>query len=178
MSRFTNPASRSVEGAEAYVRATLDLIEGRDLFEILEGTGERLRKVVSGLSREQLAQPEAPGKWSLGQVVMHIADNEMVDAWRIKLTLCAHEPPIHGYDQDVWASRLRYTEVPLEEALSQFVALRAVNLRLFRSLGEDELERVAMHEERGPESVRLILQLLAGHDLIHLAQMERMRAKL
>jgi hypothetical protein len=61
----------------------------------------------------------------------------------------------------------------LDEALAELGSQRRRNLRLLRSLTPEELERVGIHESRGPESIATIIKLLAGHDLIHRKQLER-----
>lgn len=72
----------------------------------------------------------------------------------------------------MWARR--YDHVDVEVALGSFLALRRWNLALLRGLSADDLRREAVHPERGPETLETIVRLLAGHDLNHLAQLERL----
>ena len=60
--------------------------------------------------RVQLRQPERAGKWSIAQVLQHLADSDLVWGWRARLILAQDRPTITGYDQDLWAERLRYDE--------------------------------------------------------------------
>jgi hypothetical protein len=85
-------------------------------------------------------------------------------------------PDLTGYDQDLWSRRLRYAEVAVADALDQFVVLRRANLRLWQNLSQDDLARVGLHRERGEESLGHMRHLYAGHDLLHLRQLERIRA--
>jgi uncharacterized damage-inducible protein DinB len=176
MSVFTNPSSGSVEHARAYTAAVLDLVGGRDPMEVLERTPAALREAAEGLSEAELRRPEAPGKWAVNQVLQHLADSELVWGWRLRLVLAHDRPPLSGYDQDAWAARLGYEEAEAEQALEDFSVLRRANLRLLRRTGPAERARVAVHAERGEESVEHMMRLYAGHDLLHLRQMERIRA--
>jgi hypothetical protein len=89
------------------------------------------------------------------------------------MVLTENRPPLQGYDQDRWATELRYREVPLGLALDQLTALRAANLHLWKQLTPQQLERIGIHAERGPESVAHLLRLMAAHDLVHRRQIER-----
>jgi hypothetical protein len=88
----------------------------------------------------------------------------------------AHDrPALTGYDQDAWAERLHYADADPEESLQEFAVLRRGNLRLLESAGPQELKRVGVHTERGEESVEHMVRLYAGHDVLHLRQLERIR---
>jgi uncharacterized damage-inducible protein DinB len=175
MSVFTNPASRSPEHAAAYVSAVLDLLGDQEPIEVLEQTEGALRRAIDGLSRKQLTEPEAPGKWSVRHVVQHLADSELVWGWRLRMLLAHARPRITGYDQDLWAERLGYEETDTEQALKEFAVLRGANLRLLGRASREDLARVGVHAERGEESVAHMMRLYAGHDLLHLKQIDRIR---
>ena len=108
MSVFTNPASRSREEAVQYTTAVLGLLGDRDPLAVLAATADRLRFVVAGMDARAIRAPEAPGKWSVTQVLAHLADSEVVWAWRLRLILAQDRPTITGYDQDAWATNLGY----------------------------------------------------------------------
>lgn len=175
MSVFTNPASSSVDQAKAYTAAVLDLLGTRDPVEVLERTPAALKQAISGLSHQQTNEPEAPGKWSSKQVLQHLADSELVWGYRLRMVLAEDRPPLTGYDQDLWAARLRYDEVEAEQALEEFLVLRRANLRLLRRVPRADLMRVGVHAERGEETVEHMMRLYAGHDLLHLRQLDRIR---
>jgi uncharacterized damage-inducible protein DinB len=124
---------------------------------------------------EKLRQPERPGKWSIGQVLQHLADSELVWGWRLRLILAQDRPTLTGYDQDRWAERLRYADSDPAQALEEFVTLRRANLRLLERASPADLKRVGVHVERGEESLEHQRRLYAGHDLLHLAQLARIR---
>ena len=99
-----------------------------------------------------LRRPEAPGKWSAIEVIQHLADVEIVLAWRTRQILTLDRPVIQGYDQDAWARTLGYATMPLDVTLAQLRGVRAANLRLWRSLTPAERARVGLHSERGPRA--------------------------
>ena len=178
MSVFTNPASRSKDDAGAYTAAILGLLADRDPLEVLASTEGELRRAIDGVSPQQLRTPEAPGKWSIAAVVQHLADSDVVWAWRLRMVLSHDRPAITGYDQDLWAERLRYADADPEQALREFSALRSGNLRLLRRATPAELQRVGVHAERGEESVAHMIKMYGGHDLLHLRQIARIRESL
>jgi DinB superfamily len=175
MSVFTNPADGAAEHARAYVDAILGLLGSQDPMAVLRATPGALRQGIGGLLPEQVKQPERPGKWSIAQVLQHLADAELVWGWRMRLILAQERPPITGYDQDLWAERLHYDESDPSESLQTFDVLRRGNLRLVGRASPGELQRVGVHVERGEESLEHLRRLYAGHDLMHLGQIARIR---
>lgn len=178
MSVFTNPSSRSPEHAKTYISAVLGLLADRDPVEVLEQMPAALRRAADGLTPRQASQPEAPGKWSVRQVLQHLADSELVWGYRLRMVWAQNRPPLTGYDQDLWAERLRYDEADIEHSLQEFTVLRHANLRLLRRASREDLKRVGVHAERGEESVEHMIRLYAGHDLLHLRQLDRIRQTL
>lgn len=151
-------------------------LEGRDPFEVQEELVPALRAATAGLSPEALTTPEAPGKWSIIEVIQHLADAELAYGFRLRMILAHDQPPLQGFDQDLWANTLRYREANLDDALQQLIALRAANLRIYRKLDESQFERIGIHSEAGPITARMILYILANHDLNHRRQIERIKA--
>ena len=170
---FSNPAGSATTSASAYVRALLDLLGSREPLEVLAELPEWLTVRLRGVSEPVLRRPEAPGKWSVIEVIQHLADSDLVAAFRTRMVLTADRPELQPYDQDRWAGALHYRDFPLGLALDQLRALRAANLHLWKRLTPEQLERIGLHAERGPESVGHILRLMAGHDLVHRRQIER-----
>jgi hypothetical protein len=175
LSVFTNPASRSAEQAEAYIRAVLGLLGDRDPLAVLQETPGSLRAVVDDVPAAVLGVPETDGKWSIRQVLRHLADSEIVWGWRLRMVLAHDRPELTGYDQDAWADRLAYDEADVAETLEEFAALRRGHLRLLRGASSGDMDRLGIHVERGDESVRHMIRLYAGHDLLHLRQIARIR---
>ena len=176
MSVFTNSASRSVDEAKDYTAAILDLLGTRDPMDVLPRTPDAVREAIAGLSETQLSQREAPGKWSIRHVVRHLADGDLVWGWRMRMVLAHDRPTITGYDQDLWADRLHYGEADVSLALDDFSVVRRSNLRLLGAATAADMQRVGVHSERGEESVAHMIKMYAGHDLLHLAKLKRVRA--
>ena len=139
---------------------------------------ERLRKLLKGLSEEQLAQTPAPGKWSIKQIVAHLADGEVILGSRYRFAAAHDRPAIAGYDQDLFVEKLGVENTTTEELLADFELARAVNLGLLQRLPEGALERVGIHAERGEESIAKMVAMYAGHDRVHLEQIETIRVGL
>jgi len=176
MSVFTNSASSSPEEIAGYVKAVLGLVEGQEPIGVLRQTPQVLRDAIAALGGDDLRTPEAAGKWSINEVLQHLADSDLVFGWRIRLVLSQDRPVIAGYDQDRWAGCLRYADGDPVEAVERFSVLRRSNVRLLERASGDDLRRVGLHSERGEESLERIISLYAGHDLLHLRQIDRIRA--
>lgn len=173
MSVLTLSSAAAAADADAYIAALLGFVGTRDPAGVLAATPDEITAIIAGLTPKQVVQPERPGKWSVRHLIQHLADSELVGGYRMRAVLAQERPPLTGYDQDLWAGRLRYDEIDVREALEQFTLLRRVNLRYWRSLSARELQRVGVHNERGEESLDRMRRLYAGHDLAHLAQLRR-----
>lgn len=177
-SPFTNPAGRAPEQASAYVSAIVALVGDRDPLAVQSELADALRAAVAGLTEAELRRSEAPGKWSIAQTVAHLADSEVAFGWRLRMVLAQDKPTITGFDQDAWTARLGGAYPDVQSAIQQIAILRSTNLALLRSLQPADWDRIGMHAERGPESVRLMARLYAGHDLVHRRQIARIRTTL
>ncbi len=173
---FSNPAEMARGSSAAYTRALLDLLGDRDPLVVLRSLMAGLAGRLSALSDDAIARPEAEGKWSIRQVIEHLADSEMVYGYRMRLVVAEDEPALVGYDQDHFATRLHSELGDVGDTLEELSFMRRRNLRFVQALSDAELDRVGHHDERGPESVRLIVKLLAAHDIVHCRQIDRIAA--
>jgi uncharacterized damage-inducible protein DinB len=173
MSVFNNPADAAADAADAYIEAVLGMLGDRDPRSVLVSAPAEFANLIDGHDDGRLRCPEGPGRWSVGQVLAHMADSEFVWAYRLRMALGGDRPALQGYDQDAWATRLRYEDADPVAALHHFEQARKANLALLDRLDGPALDRVAVHVERGEESVRHMIRLYAGHDLVHLAQARR-----
>jgi len=170
---FSNPAGNAAAAASEYVRALLDLLGPREPLEVLGELLPWVDRRIAGVPEDVLRRPEMPGKWSAIEVIQHLGDSDLVAGFRIRMVLTEDRPILQGYDQDRWAEQLHYREIPLARALDQLRALRAANLSLWASLTSEQLQRLGLHSERGPESAGHIVRLMAAHDLVHRRQLDR-----
>jgi len=169
----TQPRSPDpVTDPDAYRAMLLGLLGDDDPAAVQSGTPAEVRALVAEAGQDLRTAP-APGEWSVVEVFGHISDAETVMSGRYRWILAQDKPPIPGYDQDLWASRLRHREADPAELIALFEALRTANLALWRRTPVEERARYGVHSERGPESYELTFRLLAGHDRFHLAQAHR-----
>jgi uncharacterized damage-inducible protein DinB len=173
---FSNPASEAAQSAGVYTQQLLDLLGDRDPIHVQRELINWLWNAVEDMDEESLRQREAPGKWSILEVIRHFAETDLVYRYRMRMSVAQPGEPIAGYDQDRWAVELRYNDDSLQDTMAELQALRSANLAWLEGLTAEELKRAGMHEERGPESVEHIVKLLAAHDLVHRAQIERIKA--
>lgn len=156
----------------SYRARLLGLLGDRDPLEALEANAARVEAVARTLGEAGLSRSYGPGKWTGRQVLAHLADAEMATGFRVRQILSEDNHRVQGWDESSWARR--YADVDAEAALASYRALRRWNLALFRGLSGADLDREAVHPERGPETLRSYIRLLAGHDLNHLGQLERL----
>ncbi|MGH7468579.1 MAG: DinB family protein [Longimicrobiales bacterium] len=175
MSGLSYSAATAVEQAAAYIAALEAALGDRDPMHVLAEMPASLRRATAGLSAQQAATPERPGKWSIAQVVQHLADSDLIGGFRYRMVLAHDRPALPGYDQDRWATRLHYDDADLETALREFAVLREANLRVLERATAEDLQRVMVHAERGDESLSKMIRTYAGHDVVHLRQIARIR---
>jgi DinB family protein len=161
-----------VAEAATYQRLLLDVLGDRDPATAQGETPDRLEALLKEAGTNLRTKP-APGEWSAFEVFAHIYDAEIVYSGRYRWILAHDEPPLIGYDQDLWVDRLHHDDEDPREMLVLFRTLRRSNLELWSRTPERDRARVGIHSERGPESFGLSFRLIAGHDLLHIGQMRR-----
>jgi hypothetical protein len=122
-----------------------------------------LRKAVAGMSREQALARPVPGKWSTLECVCHLSDFEPIMADRMKRIIALDRPSLIGADETRFAATLVYQERDLEEELQIFELTRKQLARILRTLPASALERVGIHNERGPRTLEQILTGTTDH---------------
>jgi hypothetical protein len=162
------------ETVEQYIARMTGFVANRDPWAILTETPGRLRSLIEGATARELAWTTAPTRWSIAQIAAHLADAEIVGAWRIRSVLERDSVVLQSYDQDVWASAFHYETAPAAESVAVFEVLRRATLRVLRTVDPSRRRHAGMHSERGPEPIDHIMRMYAGHDLNHLGQIERL----
>jgi hypothetical protein len=175
---FSNRYEDARKNAEGYIDHLLTLLGDRDPWGVQGELLDHLEQSTRGMDDAALGTPEKPGKWSVLQVIQHLADTELIQGYRMRSILAQPGCKILGIDQDAWASECLYDRVELPVALEQLRAMRAANLGLLRRLDDEQWERSGVHAERGGESVRRIFLLVAAHDILHRNQIERIKRAL
>jgi uncharacterized damage-inducible protein DinB len=165
------------ETAQDYTKRILGNVAGKDPLKTQAATSKTLAKLIKGATASKLRKRPAPGKWSVGEILAHLADAEIIVGWRLRAILAAPGAPIQAYDQDALAAARNYAKHDPRKSLEQFRAIREANLALYKSLTPEQRKHFGMHAERGEETLERILQMMAGHDLNHLAQIEGILAK-
>jgi uncharacterized damage-inducible protein DinB len=161
----------------AYVEKIDRYRAGRHPIRLMKAAPAKLARAIRGLTRRQLLKRPAPGKWSIADILGHLVDTEVVYGYRYRMALAQSGKPIQGYDEAVWTEAFRYRASDAKRLLEQIRYLRGVNLDLVTGVPRQWWRRFGMHSERGKESVRRTLELIAGHDLNHLDQIRAIRKK-
>ncbi len=164
------------ETPQQYTARIIGNLTGQEPLRIQAATPKKIERLVAGASAPKLRKRPAPDKWSVAEIIAHLADVEIVIGWRVRSILGAPGTPIQAFDQDAWVEAGHYAERSPRAGIAQLKAAREANLALYKSLSPEQWKHYGMHSERGQESVEHITRMLAGHDLNHLQQIERILA--
>jgi hypothetical protein len=122
-----------------------------------------LRQAVAGMSREQLTAHPVPGKWSTLEVVCHVADFDPILADRMKRVIAEERPTLLGADENRFAAALAYHARDIDEELTIIERTRSQLARILRTLPDEALARVGVHNERGPRTLEQLLTTATNH---------------
>jgi hypothetical protein len=138
---------------------------------------ELLATVLTGAAGEEVDFTPAPGKWSIRQIMAHVADSELVGAHRLRLVIAEENPTLTAFDQDAWTKNLDYARHKPTQSLETFRRLRAENYELLKELPESTFDRAGMHTESGRRTLRSLLEGYADHAESHARQLQSIRAE-
>ena len=169
----TAQAGLAVSDPQAYRENLFKLLGDQNPLEVLAQTASTLADIVHKHSAAELRTRPFEGKWTPHEVIGHLTDSEWVYGYRLRLILCEENPAILGTNQDLWVARQRHNERETSEFVEMFQTMRQFNLALWKRMSPADLERTGQHNERGPESLGVMLRMMAGHDLSHLDQITR-----
>lgn len=165
------------ETPQQYTQRVVGYVEGKKPLAVQAATAKKLASLIKGVPAAKLRKRPAPDKWSVSEILAHLADAEIVGGFRIRLILGAPGVPVAAFDQDAWVINLHYAKRDPRKSVEQFRALREANLALLKSLTPEQWKHYGMHSERGQESVEHIVKMFAGHDVNHLQQIEKILGK-
>ncbi len=141
---------------------------------ILAGTPRRLEQLSRGVTAKRAAARPGPDKWSLKEIVCHLADCEIVYGFRYRKILAEPDAVLVPFDQNAWAENLHYREQPLKEALDGLSALRRRHIALLKVIPRRAWGKAGNHPHYGALTLRQIVIHLVDHDRNHVAQVERL----
>jgi hypothetical protein len=161
------------ETAQQYTQRIAAHVKGKRPLTVQAATAKRLERLIRGVPARQLRKRPVADAWSAGEVVAHLADAEIVIAFRMRVILGAPGAPIAAYDQDSWVASGHYETRDPRQSVEQFRVVREANLALLKSLTPEQWQHHGMHSERGRETIEQMVLMTAGHDINHLQQLER-----
>lgn len=136
---------------------------------------EMLRDATEGLTEDELRFRPAPDKWSIHQILIHLADSELVATQRLKKVLAEEEPLLMSWNQDAWVNGLGYEKLDREQHLLLFQLLRTHMQPILAHLTAEQGERAGVYEDAGRFTFKQLLESRVKHVRVHLAQIDRVR---
>jgi uncharacterized damage-inducible protein DinB len=161
------------ETVQQYIERMLSHSNGQDPMRMQKAAPKKLAALIKGKKQAQLARRPAPDKWSVAEILAHLADAETAISWRLRHILTANGAPIQAYDQAAWANTFDYAGCDARESLERYRVLREANLALVKRVPKRLWENYGVHQERGNETITHIMRLTAGHDVNHRLQVEQ-----
>ena len=175
MASLKDKVGPEVTDPAAYIANVLAALGDRDPLEAYAQTADELRMRVAGHPVEKLRSRPCKDRWTWTplEVIGHLVDAEWSIGGRTRAVFCDDQPVMIGMGQDHWVAAQKHNDRDPSELVEDFAVLREINLRFWRGIPEDKMDRVGLHNERGEESLGNMLKLYAAHDCYHLAQMDR-----
>ena len=164
------------ETPQEYIKRITGHVEGQQPLKVQAATAKKLERLIKGVPLSKLRKHPAPDKWSVAEILAHLADTEIVGGFRMRMILGAPGTPIAAFNQDAWVTSGHYDKRDPRKSVEQFRVLREANLALLKSLTPAQWKHHGIHSERGEETVEHIVRMFAGHDVNHVQQIERILA--
>ena len=146
-----------------------------NLLERYRRGAELVAVVLTGVFGEEEDFITAPGKWSIRQIVAHLADADLVGAHRFRQLVAEDNPTLVAFDQEKWTHNLDYARRKPKASLESFRRIRAENYDLLKELPAAAFDRPGNHSERGRVTLGELLEGYAGHAESHARQMQEIR---
>jgi hypothetical protein len=148
-----------------------------DLLERLRRGAELVAVSITGAAGSEVDFIPEPGKWSIRQIVAHLADAEIVATMRLRQLIAEEHPKLQAWDEKAWATHLDYARRKPSQSLETFRRIRGENYELLKDLAEPTYDRTGLHSERGEITLRQLLQAIAEHAENHATQLRARRAE-
>src|SRR5689334_22292159 len=148
-------------------------LAGRDPLEVQRQSISVLAELIWHASSEKLMKRPSKDKWSVGEILAHLAEDEIATAWRYRQMVEHSGIELAGFDQDLWARLGKYDSRAPQESLELFRFIRGVDLQFLQQLTPQQWECFGIHAERGRITVRDLAAHMAGHDANHIEQIRR-----
>jgi hypothetical protein len=161
------------ETAQQYTQRILANAQGQDPIKVLSATNKKMARLIKDVPTVKLRKRPAPDKWSVAEIVAHLADVEIAVGWRMRSILGAPGTPVQAYDQNAWVIAGHYEKRAPRKSIELHRVVREANLALLKSLSPNQWKHYGHHAERGEESIEHMVRMVAGHDINHLGQIER-----
>jgi hypothetical protein len=160
------------ETAQQYIQRMLAYLDGKHPLTVQAATGKKLERIIKGVPVAKLRKRPAPDKWSVNEILAHLADSEIILGFRMRLILGAPGSPIAAVDQDAAVTSGHYEKRDPSKSVETFRVVREANLALLKSLTPEQWKHYGIHSARGQETIEHIVRIYAGHDINHLLQIE------
>jgi len=161
------------ETTQHYIQRITAHVLGKRPMAVQAATAKKLERLIKGVPTARLRKRPAPGKWSVNEILAHLADTEIIIGFRLMMILNVPGTPIAAVDQDASVTSGHYEKRDPRRSVELFRVVRESNLALLRSLTPRQWKHYGVHSERGRETIEQIVRSYAGHDLNHLQQIER-----
>jgi hypothetical protein len=152
-----------------------NLSELAELLERFRRGAELMAVTMTGVAGVELDFVPGPGKWSIREILCHVADSEIVGADRFRRIIAEDNPTLIAFNQDAWAANLDYARRKQSLALENFRRIRAENYELLKGVPEAAWQRTGNHSERGTITLLDMLRLWADHAEKHARQIQEAR---
>jgi len=156
-----------------YLARIREYAQGGDPLNLQRQAPAILAELIATASDERLTTRPRPDKWSVGEILAHLAEDEIATAWRYRQMVESSGIELAGFDQEMWARMGDYASRLPQESLALFRLLRNANLQFLERLTSEQWECFGIHAERGRITVRDLAVHMAGHDANHIEQIRR-----
>jgi len=165
------------ESAQQYKARFAAYVEGKDPIAMQREAPRTLALLIPRVPQGKLTRQPAPGKWSVTEILAHLAEDELSSTWRYRQMIEYDNPPLLGFDQELWSRLGAYAAWKPREALEMFRLLREANLRMFAQLTPAQWQRHGLHAERGKLTIEDLCRHMAAHDMNHIDQIRQILGK-